>query len=78
MHLDATQNARNPVHDAVKEENVSRMAPDNSWICQAEQSIQRVCGLIEFKQVRDREKHPVEFKAHFKTLLPETLSTRCR
>ena len=45
---------------------------------QAEQSIQHVCSLTELKQVRDWEKHPVEFKPYYKTLLSENLGTHCR
>ena len=44
----------------------------------AEQSIQLVCGLADFKEVRDREKRPVEFKPYYKTLLSENLGTHCR
>ena len=32
----------------------------------------------KLKQVRDWEKHPVEFKPHYKTLLSESLGTHCR
>ena len=48
---------------------------------QAEESIQHkaralnqhVCGLTELKQVRDWEKHLVEFKPYYENLLPENL-----
>ena len=68
-YLNAIQNPKNPLHDAVKEEKGCRLARGKSWMGQAEQSIQRVCSLIELKQVRDWEKHPVEFKPYYKTLL---------
>ena len=45
---------------------------------QAEQSIQRVCGLTELKQVRDWEKRPAEFKPYYKTPLSDNLGTHCR
>ena len=46
---------------------------------QTEQSIQHVCSLTEFKQVRDWDKRPAEFKSYYKTLLPpENLGTHCR
>ena len=70
-YLNAMQNLKNPLDDAVKEEKGCRLARDKSWMGRAEQSIQRVCGLAEFKQVRDWEKRPVEFKPNYKTLLSE-------
>ena len=54
-YLNAMQNRKNPLHDAVKEEKWCRLARGKSWMDQAEQSIQHVCGLSEFKQVRDWE-----------------------
>ena len=45
---------------------------DKSWMGQSEQLIQQVC-LEELKQIRDWEKHPVEFKPYYVTLLPEIL-----
>ena len=77
-YLNAMQNPKNPLHDAVKEEKGCRLARGKSWMGQAEQSIQRVCSLTELKQVRDWEKHPVEFKPYYKTLLSENLGTHCR
>ena len=77
-YLSVVQNAKNPLHGAVNEEKECRLARDKSWIGQAEQSIQHVCGLAELKQVRDREKRPVEFMPYYKTLLSENLGTRCR
>ena len=53
-YLNAMQNTKNPLHDAVKEEKGCRLARGKSWISQAEQSIQHVCGLAE--QVRDWKK----------------------
>ena len=43
-YLNAMQNPKNPLNDAVKEEYRSNMG-------QAEQSIQHVCSLAELKQV---------------------------
>ena len=77
-YLNAMQNPKNPLHDAVKEEKGCRLARGKSWMGQAEQSIQRVCSLTELKQVRDWEKHPLEFKPYYKTLLSENLGTHCR
>ena len=77
-YLNVMQNPKNPLHDAVKEEKGCRLARGKSWMGQAEQSIQRVCSLTELKQVRDWEKHPVEFKPYYKTLLSENLGTHCR
>ena len=77
-YLNAMQNPKNPLHDAVKEEKGCRMARGKSWMGQAEQSIQHVCTLTELKQVRDWEKSPVEFKPYYKTLLSENLGTHCR
>ena len=76
-YLNAMQNPKNPLHNAVKEEKGCRLARGKSWMGQAEQSIQRVCSLTELKQVRDWEKRPVEFKPYYKTLLSESLSTHC-
>ena len=78
VYLNAMQNPKNPLHDAVKEEKGCRLARSKSWTGQAEQSIQRVCGLAELKQVRDWEKRPVEFMPYYKTLLSENLGTHCR
>ena len=77
-YLNAMQNSKKPLHDAVKEEKGCRLARGKSWMGQAEQSIQHMCGLVELKQVRDWEKRPVEFKPYYKTLLPEYLGTHCR
>ena len=77
-YLNAMQNPKNPLHDAVKEEKGCRLARGKSWMGQAEQSIQHVCSLTELKQVRDWEKRPVEFKPYYKTLLSENLGTHCR
>ena len=38
----------------------------------------RVCSLAELKQVRDWEKHLVEFKPYYETLLSENLGAHCR
>ena len=78
VYLNAMQNPKNPLYDAVKEEKGSRLARGKSWMDQAEQSIQHVCGLTELKQVRDWEKHPVDFKPYNKTLLSKNLGTHCR
>ena len=77
-HLSAMQNSKNPFHDAAKEENGCGLARGKSWMAQTEQSIQHVCGLAEFKQVKDWEKRPVEFKPYYKTLLSENIGTHCR
>ena len=76
-YLNAMQNPKNLLHDAVKEEKGCRLARGKSWMGQAEQSIQHVCSLTELKQVRDWEKHPVEFKPYYKTLLSENPGTHC-
>ena len=52
-YLNAMQNPKNPLHDAVKEEKGCRLTRGKSWMGQAEQSIQHVCGLAELKQVKD-------------------------
>ena len=72
-YLNAMQNPMNPLHDAVKEENWCRLARGKSWMGQVEQSLQHVYCLAEFKQVRDWEKRPVEFKPYYKALLCENL-----
>ena len=77
-YLNAMQNPKNPLHDAVKEEKGCRLARGKSWMDQAEQLIQHVCSLTELKQVRDWEKRPIEFKPYYKTLLSENLGTHCR
>ena len=77
-YLNAMQNPRIPLHDAVKEEKGCRLARFKSLMSQAEQSIQHVCDRTELKLVRDWEKRPVEFKSYYKTLLPENLGTHCR
>ena len=51
-YLNAMQNPKNPLHDAVKEDKGCRLARGKSWMGQAEQSIQHVCSLTELKQVR--------------------------
>ena len=52
-YLNVMQNAKNPLHDAVKEENGSKLAWGKSWVGQAEQSIQHACSVAELKQVTD-------------------------
>ena len=71
-YLNAMQNPKNPLHDAVKEEKGCRLTRGKSQIGQEEQSIQHVCGLADLKQVRDWE------KPCYKTLLSENLGTHCR
>ena len=44
-YLNAMQNPKNPLHDAVREEKGCRLARRTSWMGQAEQSVQHVCGL---------------------------------
>ena len=78
VYINAMQNPKNPLRDAVKKEKGCRLARGKSWMGQAEQSIQHVCSLAEFKQVRDWEKRPPEFKPYYKTLLSENLGTHCR
>ena len=48
-YLNAMQKPKNPLHDAVKQEKGCRMARGKSWMGQAEQSIQHVCGLAQLK-----------------------------
>ena len=76
-YLNAMQNPKNPLHDAVEEEKGCRLERGKSWMGQVEQSIQHVCSLTELKQVRDWEKRPVEFKPYCKSLLSENLGTHC-
>ena len=76
-YLNAMQNPKKPLHDVIKEENGCRLARGKSWMGQAEQSVQHVCVLADFKRVRDWEKCPVEFKPYYKTLLSENLGTHC-
>ena len=65
-YLNAMQNPKNPLQDAVKEEKGCRLARGKSWTGQAAQSTQHVCGLTDLKQVRDwRKKRPVEFKPYY-------------
>ena len=54
-YLNAMQNPKNPLHDAVKEEKGCRLARSKSWMGQTEQLIQRGFSLAELKQVRDWE-----------------------
>ena len=58
-YCNAMQNPKNPLNDAVKEENGCRLARGKSWMGQAEQSIQHVCSLAELKQARDWDNGPV-------------------
>ena len=44
-YLNAMQNPKHPLHDAIKEEKGCRLARGKSWIGQAEQTIQHVRGL---------------------------------
>ena len=78
VYLNAMQNPKDSLGDAVEEEKGCRLARGKPWMDQAEQSIQHVCGLAELKQVRDREKRPAEFKPYYKTLLSENLGRHCR
>ena len=50
------QNLKNPLRDAFKEENGYRLVRGNSWMSQAQQSIQHACGLTQPKQVKDGKK----------------------
>ena len=77
-YLNAMQNPKNPLQGAFKEEKGCRLARGKSWMGQAEQSVQHVCSLTELKQVKDWEKHPVEFKPYYKTLLSVNLGMHCR
>ena len=74
-YLNAMQNPKNPLHDAVKEEKGCKLARGKSWMGQAEQSVQHVCSLTELKQVRDLEKRPDEFKLYYKTVVREPRHT---
>ena len=75
--LNAMQNPKNPLHDAVKEEKgVDWQEASHGWAKQNNQS--SMCGLAELKQVRNWEKRPAEFKPYYKTLLSEKLGTHCR
>ena len=76
-YLNAMQNPKNTLHDAVKEKGC-RLARGMSGMGQAEQSIQHVCVLAELKQVKDWGKRPAEFKPYYKTLLSENLGKHCR
>ena len=53
VYLTVMQNPKHPLHAAVKEEKECRLARGRSWMGQAKQSIQHVCGLAKLKQVRD-------------------------
>ena len=48
-YLKAVRNVQISLHDAVKEEKKRRLARAESWMGQAEQSIQHVYGLTELK-----------------------------
>ena len=60
--LNAMQNPKNLLHDAVKEEKGRRLSRGKSWMSPAEQSVKHVCGFAVLKQVRDWKNRPVEFK----------------
>ena len=77
-YLIAMHNLKNPLHDAVKEQQERWLARGKPWMGQTDQSIQYECGSAELKQVRDWEKCPVKFKPFFKTLLSVNLGTHCR
>ena len=64
-------NAKNPLHDAAKEENEFRLARGKSWMGGIEQLIQHVCDLTELKQVKDWEKYLVKFKLYYETATRE-------
>ena len=68
-YLNAMQNPKISLHDAMKKDKGYRLARDRS--------IQHVCDLTELKHVRDWEKHTVEFKPHNETLLSENLGKHC-
>ena len=70
-YLNAMQNPKNPLNDAVKEEKGCRLARGKSWMGQAEQSIQHVCGLAERKQSKALGKSPIEFEPCYKTAVGE-------
>ena len=55
-YLSAMQDPKNPLSDAVRKENRCRVAKGKSWMGQAKQSIQNVCGLLELKHIRDWKK----------------------
>ena len=76
-YLNAMHNPKNPLQDVVKEDKGCRLARAKPWMGHAEQTIRHVCDLTELKQVRDWEKHPVEFKPYYEILLPEKLGTHC-
>ena len=77
-YLNAMQNPKIPLHDAVKKEKGCRLARGKSWMGQAEQLILHVCSLTELKQPRDwKKKRSVEFKPYCKTLLSNNLCMHC-
>ena len=77
-YLSAIQNPRNPLH-AVKKEKGCKLAKGKSWMVQAEQSNQHVCGLVELKQVRDWKKTPIGSQALLQTSsVREPTCTHCR
>ena len=55
-YLDAMQNPKNPLHDAVKEEKGCRLARGKSWMGQVDQSNQHVRNLAELKKKKKRKK----------------------
>ena len=77
-NLNVMQNPKNPIHYAVKEEKGCTLARIKSWMGQAEQSIQYVCGLTELKQERLGKTSNTEFKPYYETLLSKNLGSHCR
>ena len=64
-YLNAMQNPKNPIHNAVKEEKGCGLARGKSWMGHTKQSIQHVCSLAELKQGRDWEKQPDKLKPYY-------------
>ena len=77
VYLNAMQNPKNPLHDAVKEEKGHRLARGKTWIGRAEQSIQHVRSR-RAQESKGMGKRPVEVKDYYKTLISENLDTHCR
>ena len=77
-YLNALENPKNPLHEAVSSQKGNRLQRGMSWMAEAEQSIQSVCQLTDLKSTREWEERPNEFNHLYRTLKPGNLGRHCR
>ena len=76
-YFSAVENPHNPLREAAKDTQGSRLGSGKSWMGQAVESILKVCQLTELKQNKEWEKYPNEFRHLYETLLPENMGRHC-